>query len=171
MRGNTYAFHSSAAINKIWHFHPKPSRWLFQDPVVAGLASGGASRHTCSWWEGIELLHWHPSGSLVFSAVGCEIWCLFFYWGKGGHRRPLERHKLRFYFSYIKGRGFYVWASTCSGEDNQLFLYKLQAYAKKLNMLCYLWDLFSCLSAAILWLIRLLSVLDAFMIFISSFVC
>lgn len=143
-------------------------RWSFKAHML--LVRGHWTPALCCRQQ-LNVRYWHPSGSLVFSAVGCEIWCLFFYWGKGGHRRPLERHKLRFYFSYIKGRGFYVWASTCSGEDNQLFLYKLQAYAKKLNMLCYLWDLFSCLSAAILGLIRLLSVLDAFMIFISSFVC
>lgn len=66
------------------------------------------------------------------------------------------------------GKGiFYVWTSKCSGEDNQLSLYKLQA-----NVKCFLWDPFSYLSTAVLRLIRLLSVLDtSFITFLSSFVC
>lgn len=118
MRGHTYAFHSPDAINKIWHFHPKPRKRLFQDPLVVGLASGGASRHTCSWRDGIELLQTAAERGLLTPIRLIGIQCsrmeldldvfLFCYWENRGDWRPLERHELGCYFTYIKGKGSFM---------------------------------------------------------------
>lgn len=80
------------------------------------LASGGASRHTCSCWTRPLDAHWY---SVIRS--GCVS------------SPSLERHELGLRFSYIKGKGCFVLKHTCSEEDEQLCLCELH----------FLWDLFS----------------------------
>lgn len=74
------------------------------------LASGGASRHTCSCWEGTE----HRWTLLLTPIRLIGIQCcrmggdldifLFDRWENGEHWRPLEQHELR----YIKGKGSFM---------------------------------------------------------------
>lgn len=80
-RGNIYAFHSHAAVSKIWHFHPKPARWWFQAPDVVNWPQAELQDTHALVEMALnmaERCYWHPSDSLVFSAVVWgEIWTSF----------------------------------------------------------------------------------------------
>lgn len=116
------------AIRKIWHFHPKTARWQFQAPDVVNWPQAELQNTHALVERALnmaERCYWHPSDSLVFSAVVWgEIWTSFFTIAE--KTVDTEDHWNNMNSVILRERDHLCLKSTCSGEDDQLCLCELQ---------------------------------------------